>query len=163
MLKGAELREWRNLMLRNSDSENVLKSKIHTKCLNTLLIFPYENESIIRQKFRKNSTGRQQSGFVAADQVCSVLQFGCRLGSLEQYKRTYLTIHVLHTLSSFLHFHLNSTHRTATRSAAWSQKQDNLSTYAAHKISPRYTCSCLPIYCDCSSVTTVQFRYMWQR
>ena len=69
MLKGAELREWRNLMLRNSDSENVLKSKIHTKCLNTLLIFPYENESIIRQKFRKNSTGRQQSGFVAADQV----------------------------------------------------------------------------------------------
>jgi len=31
---------------------------------------------------------------------CSVLEFGYRLGSLEQYKRTYLTIHVLYTVSS---------------------------------------------------------------
>ena len=64
---------------------------------------------------------------------------------------------------ALVQFDLRRTCRTATRSAASPHKQENISISAAPKSFPRYVCSNFPIYCDCSNVTTLQFKYMRQR
>ena len=96
------LREWRNLNLRNLNSDNFLKCK---NTHNVLKIPPdFSLPQWKRNKMKKSEEFRRTltQWFCCGRSGSRVLEFGYRLGSVAQYKQTYLALYILYiyTLSS---------------------------------------------------------------
>jgi len=132
--------------------------------------FPCGNESVIRRRCWKNSAGRQhsQSGWSCRGPLrSSVLEFGFRLGSLVQYRQTYLTLHVLYIYIYSLQLAYNSTGvgSTGTQLGVVLEHVSKKMFKYLQEIK-RFLVTSAEAYqfcCDCSSVTTLQFKYMRQR